>query len=170
MNRFIFLTGLVLAVLQGCGQEKIIKLKENGDEKIIYSASKKYGYTMEILKHVGGQYIQYAVRLNGNGEVMYVYKAPLSQEDVPTESSRYLVSDTTDTLHGAEFFGREILGYYSQESNFIRDNNFKGNSSPYLEEEKLMFVEIAKLMKEKKQTFIPFDSTHNLFWFKYDLQ
>ena len=113
MNRFIFLAGLLLLIfLQGCGQEQIIKLKENGDEKIIYSASKKYGYSMEILKHVDDQYIQYAVRLNGNGEVMYVYKAPVTPEGVPTSSSQYLVSDTTDTLHGAEFFNREILGYY----------------------------------------------------------
>jgi hypothetical protein len=169
MNRFIFLASLILIVFQSCGQGKIIKLKESGGEKIIYSASKKYGYSLEILKHIAGQYIQYAVRLNGNGEVMYVYKAPVTSDVKPIESSQYLVSDTTDTLHGAEFFGREILGYYGSEAmNFISNNNFRGKSFPYLDEEKEIFVEIAKLMKERNQVFIPFDSTRNLFWFKYD--
>ena len=172
MNRFIFLVSFISIVLHGCSQEKVVKLKENGDEKMTYYAHKKRGETMDIFKYVEGQYIEYAVRLNGNGEVMYIYKTRVTKDDEPVAAGPtwYLVSDTTDTIHGAEFLGREILGYYSQESNFIRDNNFKGKSSPYLEEEKLMFVEVAQLMKEKKQTFIPFDSTRNLFWFKYDLQ
>ena len=172
MSRFIFLVGFISIVLNSCSQEKVIKLKANGDEKITYYASKKYGYRMNILKIVGGQYIQYAVRLNGNGEIMYVYKTPITNdndEPNPVGPTWYLVSDTTETLHGAEFFNREILGYYgSEESNFIRSNNFKGKSSLYLKEEKLMFVQVAKLMKEKKQTYFTFDSTRVLFWFKYD--
>jgi hypothetical protein len=175
MNRFIFFVTFISIVLHSCSQEKVVKLKDNGDEKMTYYAHKKRGYSMEILKNVESQYTQYAVRLNGNGEVMYVYKTTVTKggdDDGLTAAGPtwYLVSDTTDTLLGAEFLGREILGYYSQESNFILDNNFKGKSSPYLEEEKLMFVEVAQLMKEKKQTFIPFDSTRNLFWFKYDTQ
>lgn len=174
MNRLIFLAALIIITLQSCSQEKVVKLKENGDEKMTYYAHEKRGETMEIFKYEGGQYIQYAVRLNGNGEVMYIYKTRVTKGDdepVAAGPTWYLVSDTTDTIHGAEFFGREILGYYvSKESNFIERNSFKGDSSPYLEEEKLMFVEVAKLMKEKKQTFIPFDSTKVLFWFKYDLQ
>jgi len=172
MSRFIFLVGFISIVLPSCSQEKVIKLKANGDEKMTYYASEKYGYSMEILKHVGGQYIQYAVRLNGNGEIMYIYKTPITKDDdepTPAGPTWYLVSDTTDTLHGAEFFNREILGYYvSDAMNFIRSNNFKGKSSPYLEEEKLMFAEVAKLMKDGKQNFFPFDNSRNLFWFKYD--
>lgn len=174
MNRFTLFVVLVSITLHSCSQDMVIELKANGDEKMTYYASKKYGYRMSILKYVEGQYIQYAVRLNGNGEVMFIYKTSVTKgEDGPIAAGPtwYLVSDTMDTLNGAEFFNREILGYYgSAESNFIRDNNFKGQSSPYLEEEKLMFVEIAELMKEKKQTFIPFDSSHDLFWFKYDIQ
>lgn len=174
MNRFIFLMSFSIIILHGCSQEKVVKLKENGDEKMTYYAHKKRGETMDIFKHVGGQYIEYAVRLNGNGEVMYIYKTRVTKGDdepIAAGPTWYLVSDTTDTLHGAEFLGREILGYYGSEAmNFITSNDFKGNTSPYLEEEKLMFVEIAQLMKEKKQNFIPFDSTRNLFWFKYDLQ
>lgn len=132
---------------------------------------------MDILKPMEDKYIQYAVRLNGNGEIMYIYKTLVTDKEDDNEEPTaagptwYLVSDTADTLYGAKFFDRTILGYYgSTESNFIRDNNYKGKSSPYLEEEKSMFVEIAELMKEKKQTFIPFDSSRNLFWFKYNVQ
>lgn len=178
MNRLPFFTVFIsIALLFSCNKEKVIRLKMKDGAKIEYSASKKYGYSMGILKLVRGEYIQFAVRLNGNGEIMYVYKTRINDEkddnDEPIAAGPtwYLVSDTTNVLHGAEFFNREILGYYgSSESNFIRDNNFEGKSIPYLEEEKAMFVEVAQLMKEKKQTFIPFDSARNLFWFKYDLQ
>lgn len=174
MNRFALLVGLASIALHSCSQEKVIELKTNGDEKITYHASRKYGYRMSILKYVGTQYIQYAVRLNGNGEIMYVYKTSVTKGDdepIATGPTWYLVSDTTDTLYGAKFFNRTILGYYGSEAtNFITSNKYKGKSSPYLEEEKLIFEEIDKLMKERNQNFIPFDGTRNLFWFKYDTQ
>lgn len=164
----------ISTVLYGCSQEKVVKLKENGDEKMTYYAHKKRGETMDIFKYVEGQYIEYAVRLNGNGEVMYIYKTRVTKGDdepIAAGPTWYLVSDTTDTLYGAKIFDRTILGYYGgAETNFITSNNYKGKSIPYLEEEKLIFEEVAKLMKEKKQIFIPFDSTRDLFWFKYDLQ
>lgn len=172
MNRFTLFVVLVSIALHSCIQEKVIELKSSGDEKMTYYASRKYGYRMSILKHVENQYVQYAVRLNENGEVMYIYKTPVTKsDDEPTAAGPtwYFVSDTTDTLYGAKFFNRTILGYYGSEAtNFITSNKFKGKSSPYLEEEKLMFAEIAQLMKEKRQTFIPFDSSRILFWFKYD--
>jgi len=178
MNRLSFFTVLIaIALLFSCSQEKVIKLKMKDGAKVEYSASKKYGYSMGILKHVSGEYIQYAVRLNGNGEIMYVYKTRIADEkddnDEPIAAGPtwYLVSDTTDTLYGAKFFNETILGYYgSTETNFITSNNYKGKTIPYLEEEKAMFVEVAQLMKDKKEAFIAFDSTRNLFWFKYDLQ
>lgn len=174
MKQFGFIIILIAIYLAACNPDKVINLKKSDNEKITYYASKKRGYRVSILKHVGDQYIQYAVRLNGNGEVMYIYKTPVTSNDdesIPAGPTWYLVSDTTDTLHGAEFFDREILGYYgSDDMNFIKSNNFKGKSSPYLEEEKIMLAELAKLMKGKKQTFIPFDISHTLIWFKYDIQ
>lgn len=173
MKQFVILIVFIAIYLAACNPDNVIKLKKTDNEKITYYASKKRGYRMGILKHVGGQYIEYAVRLNGNGEVMYIYKTPISNdaddELTPAGPTWYLVSDTADILHGAEFFNREILGYYgSKESNFIRNNNFKGKSSPYLEEEKSMLSEVGSLMKQRKLAFIPFDSSDTLFWFKYD--
>ncbi|GAB3019204.1 hypothetical protein GCM10027051_25310 [Niabella terrae] len=177
MNRLPFFILLIsLTFWTSCNQQKVINLKRDGDEKMTYYASELHGYSMEILKYIGGQYTQYAVRPNGNGEIMCIYKTSVTKGDdddglTAAGPTWYLVSDTTDTIHGAEFLGREILGYYgSKAMNFIRDNDFKGKSISYLDEEKVMFAEVAQLMKEKKQTIIPFDSTRNLFWFKYDLQ
>ena len=173
MSRFsLFIALITITFLVSCNQETAINLKRNGDEKMTYYASKKYGYSMEIFKYIEGEYNQYVVRLNGNGEVMYIYKTRVSKDDEPIAvgPTWYLVSDTTDTLYGAKFFDRTILGYYSTETDFITSNNFKGTSSPYLNDEKKIFSEVAKLMKEKKQTFISFDTTRSLFWFKYNLQ
>ena len=174
MNQFIFLIISLVVSVTACKQDEKINLKDNEREKMTYYASEKRGYRLSILKNVRGLHMQYAVRLNGNGEIMYIYKTPVTGDDEDPHSAGptwYLVSDTMDTVHGAEFFNREILGYYGSDAmNFIRSNNFKGKSSPYLEEEKSMFSEIDSLMKQRKLAFIKFDSSRILFWFKYDLQ
>lgn len=173
MKKIAFLVISTAFTLTSCSPETEIKLRESGDEKMTYYASEKYGYSIEILEHLGGQYIQYVVRLNGNGEVMYIYKTPIINKEEPISAGPtwYLVSDTTDTMYGAKFFDREILGYYdSRATNFIRSNNYKGKQSPYLKEEKVMFVEVVKLMREKRQAFISFDTSHTFFWYKYDIQ
>ena len=174
MSRLLYFIFFLTQLFYSCSEEKVLKLKENGDEKITYYASKVHGYSIEIFKHLDGHYTQYALRLNGNGEIMYIYKTRVVKgnvEPVAVGPTWYLVSDTTNALHGAELFNREILGYYgSTEMNFIRNNNFRGKSDPFLKDEKAMILEVVRLMNEKKQSFIPFDSGRNLFWFKYDLQ
>ena len=173
MKKIAFLVISTAFTLASCNRENEIKLRESGDEKMTYYASEKYGYSIEIFEHVGGQYIQYVARLNGNGEIMYIYKTPIinKKEPISAGPTWYLISDTTDTMYGAKLFDKEILGYYdSRAANFIRSNNYKGKLSPYLKEEKAMFVEVAKLMKQKGQTLISFDTSHNVFWFKYDVQ
>lgn len=174
MKQVCFFILLIVCFFVACNPDNVITLKNTENEKITYEASKKRGYRMGIFKQMEDKYIRYAIRLNGNGEVMYIYKTAVNDDDdesAPAGPTWYLVSDTTDTIKGAMFFGSPIIGYYgSRDVNFIGDNNYKGKSSPYLEEEKLLFAEVARLMHDKKQPYIPFDTSSTIFWFKYDIQ
>jgi len=176
MNFFLFLLSFGVIILAGCNQYRVTKLKEDQNKKITYSASEKYGYKIDIDKKIGIGQQSYSMQLTKGGRVMYIFKSPVlfDGEDYAARYhslTEYLVTDTTDTLLGAKFFGEDIIGFYgSNNVNFITSNNYKGKSSPFLPEEKSMFMEIDSLMKRKKLNFIPFDSSHTLFWFKYDLQ
>ena len=167
-----FTTLLILLIVAGCTQDRTVCLKKNGDEKMTYYASEKKGYSIEVFQYIAGEYTQYAFSLNGNGEIMYVYRTRVNKannEVTAAGPTWYLVSDTTDKLYGAKLFERDILGYYgSSDRNFISDNNFKGQSAPFLEQEKLMFTELAGLMEKKNEHLISINTAH-LFWFRYDL-
>ena len=138
-----------------------------------YTKIKNYGNYINAVLNSANKTAFYNLKVNDVGVIQHVLKFyKRKTAEVPNidyfRDMQFLVTDTSE-LSNASFFGYPISGYFNDSivNNVIFSKNVKAYSVPLLPEEAKLFYEIDSLVNTRKISFIMFDTSRIIGWFKY---